>query len=156
MLSQQKTSAPAHWLLKTEPEEFSFTDLIKKGPSPWDGIRNYQARNFLLKMKKGDFAFIYHTGKEKSIVGITQIKKEAYPDLKTTSAESKKSEWFQIDVSAIKSFIKPVPLETIKNSPHLKNMLLLKQTRLSVMPLSLSEWNCILNLAHTPMEGLHP
>jgi len=137
------------WLLKTEPEEFSFNDLVKKKCAPWDGVRNYQARKYLLAMKKGDLAFIYHTGKERAIIGLAEIAREAYPE--KTPADTK-GEWFQVDVKPICALSEPLALEAIKKAPPLKNMPLLKQSRLSVMPLTQGEFTAILELTKTKLN----
>jgi len=131
-----------YWLMKSEPNEWSWDDQVKEGISMWDGVRNYQARNYLMKMKKGDHCFFYHSVIEKSIVGILKVIKEFYPD--PTDITGK---FVVVDVKAIKKLKKPVSLQQIKINIKLKNIALLKQSRLSVMPLQLSEWNEIIKLS---------
>tara|TARA_Y100000768_G_scaffold377297_1_gene350337 strand:+ start:391 stop:786 length:396 start_codon:yes stop_codon:yes gene_type:complete len=128
--------------MKSEPNEWSWDDQVKEGISMWDGVRNYQARNYLMKMKKGDHCFFYHSVIEKSIVGILKVIKEFYPD--PTDITGK---FVVVDVKAIKKLKKPVSLQQIKINIKLKNIALLKQSRLSVMPLQLSEWNEIIKLS---------
>ena len=118
-----------YWLLKTEPETFSFDDLMKKDAEPWDGVRNYQARNFLQKMDKGDLCLIYHSGKEKAVVGIAEVVKTAYPE-----PGIENENWVCVDIKAIKP-CKGMSLDEVKNTTELQNIALLKQSRLSVMPL---------------------
>ena len=120
-----------YFLLKTEPETFSYQDLVEKGREHWDGVRNYQARNFIQTMQPGDLCLIYHSGKEKAVVGIASVATLPYPD--PTSPEDPR--WVCVDVVPLKS-ITPFTLEQIKNHPELQDIMLMKQSRLSVMPLS--------------------
>ena len=131
-----------YWLLKSEPEEWSWDDQVKGGASMWDGVRNYQARNNLKKMKKGDLCFFYHSVKEKSIVGIVKVVKEHYQDPTDTTGK-----FVVVDVKAIKRLKSKVSLEKIKNNKKLNNIPLVKQSRLSVMPLKILEWNEILKMS---------
>ena len=128
-------------LLKTEPEEYSFDDLVQDGNAVWDGIRNYQARNNLKLMKKGDKVFIYHTGDEKQIVGLAEVVKEHYAD-----PLDKTNTWCIVQIKALEKLKKPITLEMIKNEKSLKGLQLLKQSRLSVVPLTKKEFNRILLL----------
>jgi Uncharacterized conserved protein len=132
-----------YWLLKSEPNTWSWDDQVKKKIDMWDGVRNYQARNNLMKMKKKDLCFFYHSISEKSIVGIVEVIKEHYPD-----PTDKKNKFVVVDVKAIKKLKHPVSLEEIKNNKKLKNIALIKQSRLSVMPLSKPEWNEILKISN--------
>ena len=132
-----------YWLLKSEPNTWSWDDQVKKKIDMWDGVRNYQARNNLMKMKKKDLCFFYHSISEKSIVGIVEVIKEHYPD-----PTDKKNKFVVVDVKAIKELKYPVSLEEIKNNKKLKNIALIKQSRLSVMPLSKPEWNEILKISN--------
>jgi len=129
-----------YWLLKTEPSNWSWSDQIRDKKTMWDGVRNYQARNNLMKMKKGDWCLFYHSVTEKSVVGIVEIIKEYYPD-----PTDKTDKFVVVDVKAIKKLKKPVTLEDIKKIPKLSNIALLKQSRLSVMPITKLEWNLIVN-----------
>ena len=129
------------WLLKSEPSTWSWEDQVKNKTDMWDGVRNYQARNNLMKMKKKDLCFFYHSVKEKSIVGIVEVVKEHYPD--PTDASNR---FVVVDVKALKKLNKPVTLESIKNNHKLKNIALIKQSRLSVMPITKTEWDEIIKI----------
>ena len=131
-----------YWLLKSEPNTWSWDNQVKEGASMWDGVRNYQARNNLKKMKKGDQAFFYHSVSEKSVVGIVKVVKEYYLD---PTDETKR--FVVVDVKAIKKLKKSVSLNEIKLNKKLKNIALVKQSRLSVMPITNIEWNEIINLS---------
>ena len=132
-----------YWLLKSEPSAWSWDDQVKSKVDMWDGVRNYQARNNLMKMKKKDLCFFYHSISEKSIVGIVEVVKEHYPD-----PTDKKNKFVVVDVKAIKELKHPVSLEEIKNNKKLKNIALIKQSRLSVMPVTKPEWNEILKISN--------
>jgi predicted RNA-binding protein with PUA-like domain len=127
----------AHWLLKTEPETFSWDDQVKRGGKgePWTGVRNFRARAHLKDMKAGERAFFYHTGDEKQIVGIVEVMRESYRD--PTDPEQK---FLAVDVKAVAPFAKPVTLAAAKAEPRLKDMVLVKQPRLSVQPVTDDEW----------------
>ena len=127
-----------YWLVKTEPEEYSFNDLLYKGKVVWDGVRNYQARNNLKAMKNGDQVLVYHSGKTKEIVGIAKVTKEYYSD-----PTDKENLWVVVDLVPIKKLEKPFTLKQIKETKALANMPLLKQSRLSVMPVKREEWKVI-------------
>src|SRR5262245_18203840 len=126
----------AYWLLKTEPEEYSWDDCVKRGAKgeAWTGVRNFTARGHLKEMKRGDQAFFYHTGDEKQIVGIAEVIREAYPD-----PTDEKEVFKAVDVKSVKPLAKPVTLTAIKASPRLKDMALVKYARLSVQPVTASE-----------------
>ncbi|HEU4660318.1 MAG TPA: EVE domain-containing protein [Pseudolabrys sp.] len=131
----------AYWLMKTEPEEFSWDDQVKRGAKgePWSGVRNFTARKHLKDMKKGEQFFFYHTGDEKRIVGIGEIIREAFAD-----PTAKKDEpWVAVQTSAVKPLPKPVTLASIKAEPRLKDMALVKYGRLSVQPVSDAAWKLI-------------
>ena len=132
-----------YWLLKSEPNTWSWDDQVKNKIDMWDGVRNYQARNNLMKMKKKDLCFFYHSVSEKSIVGIVEIVREHYPD-----PTDKKNKFVVVDVKAVKKLKHPVSLEKIKNNKKLKNIALIKQSRLSVMPVTKPEWNEILKISN--------
>ena len=131
----------AHWLLKTEPETFSWDDQVKRGRKgePWSGVRNHQAKNNLMKMKKGECAFFYHSGGTKEIVGIVEVVREHYPDPTAKSGEP----WVVVDVKATEPLKKPVTLADAKAEPRLKTMVLVNNTRLSVQPVTDAEWKVI-------------
>jgi predicted RNA-binding protein with PUA-like domain len=127
----------AYWLLKTEAETFSWADQIKRGAKgePWTGVRNFTARRHMKEMKKGDLAFFYHTGDERQVVGIVEVIREAYPD-----STDEKGVFVAVDVKAVKPLPKPVTLANIKAEPRLKEMALVKYSRLSVQPVTAPEW----------------
>ena len=127
-----------YWLLKSEPNAWSWDQQVKEGPSMWDGVRNYQARNNLKKMKKNDLCFFYHSVSEKCIVGIVKVVKEYYPD-----PTDKTGKFVVVDVKALKKLKNPVSLSKIKDHKKLQEIALIKQSRLSVMPLKKTEWNII-------------
>ena len=132
------------WLLKSEPNVWSIDNQINVGSkgANWDGVRNYQARNNLKKMKKGDLCFFYHSVNEKSIVGIVEIVKESYPD-----PTDKIGRFVVVDVKAIKKLKNPVTLGKIKQNKKLQNIALVKQSRLSVMPLKKNEWDIVIKMS---------
>jgi predicted RNA-binding protein with PUA-like domain len=134
----------AYWLLKTEPEAFSWDEQVKRGGKgePWTGVRNFTARRNLNTMKKGDQAFFYHSGSERSVVGIVEVIREAYPD-----ATDPKGVFVAVDVKAVKPIPKPVSLSDIKAEPRLKDMALVKFSRLSVQPVTAAEWKIVCHLA---------
>jgi predicted RNA-binding protein with PUA-like domain len=131
----------AHWLLKTEPETFSWNDQAKKAAKgePWTGVRNHQAKLNLMKMKKGDRAFFYHSGAAREIVGIVEVIREHYPDPTAKPGEP----WVVVDVKAIEPLPEPVTLAAAKAEPRLKQMVLVNNTRLSVQPVAGDEWKLI-------------
>ena len=131
-----------YWLLKTEPSTWSFGDQLKEKKTMWDGVRNYQARNYMMKMKINDLCFFYHSVKEKQIMGIVKIIKKFYPD--PTDSTKK---FVAVDVEYLSSFNKPVTLAQIKSEKKLSEMPLLKQSRLSVMPIDTKSWNLICKMA---------
>jgi predicted RNA-binding protein with PUA-like domain len=134
----------AYWLLKTEPEEFSWDDQVKRGSKgeSWTGVRNFTARGHMKEMKKGDHAFFYHTGDEKQVVGIVEVIKEAYPD-----PTDEKGVFKTLDVKAVKPVPKPVTLAAIKAEPRLKDMALVKYARLSVQPVTAEQWKIVCHMA---------
>jgi len=134
----------AFWLLKTEPDVFSWDDQVKRGAKgeSWTGVRNFTARGHMTEMKKGDHAFFYHTGDEKQIVGIVEVVKEAYPD-----PTDEKGVFKTLDVKAVKPVPKPVTLAAIKAEPKLKDMALVKYSRLSVQPVTAEQWKIVSHMA---------
>ena len=131
-----------YWLLKSEPSTWSWDDQVKAGVEMWDGVRNYQARNNLMNMKKKDLCFFYHSVSEKLIIGIVEVVKEHYPD-----PTDKTGRFVVTDVRTKKKLKRPVSLEEIKYTPKLSNMALIKQSRLSVMPLTKNEWDTIIKIS---------
>ncbi len=132
-----------YWLLKSEPDAWSWDNQVKEGASMWDGVRNYQARNNLKKMKKNDLCFFYHSVTERSIVGIVKVVKEYYPD-----PTDKTGRFVVVDVKATKKLKNPVSLDQIKENNKLKDIALVKQSRLSVMPLKKTEWDIIIKMSN--------
>jgi predicted RNA-binding protein with PUA-like domain len=130
----------AHWLMKSEPESYSWDDLIRDGGTEWDGVRNNAARLHLKAMKKGDEAFFYHSMSDKAVVGIMRIAREAQPD-------PKDPDWVSVRVEPVRALARPVTLAEIKAEPRLAKMELIRQSRLSVAPIRDDEWKVILELA---------
>lgn len=139
---------PAYWLLKSEPNVFGWEDLVTLKQDMWDGVRNYQARNNLQAMKKGDLAFFYHSNIGKEIVGCVEIVKEAYPDPTFTPKPDKKNPWVVVDVVPKARLDNPISLDDIKRIPELRDMVLVNNSRLSVQPVTKKEWDYITNLAN--------
>ena len=131
-----------YWLLKSEPDAWSWDNQVKEGASMWDGVRNYQARNNLKEMKKNDLCFFYHSVTERSIVGIVKVVKEYYPD-----PTDKTGSFFVVDVKATKKLKNSVSLDQIKENSKLQDIALVKQSRLSVMPLKKTEWDIIIKMS---------
>jgi predicted RNA-binding protein with PUA-like domain len=129
-----------YWLVKTEPDTYSWDDLVKDSKTTWDGVRNFQARSNLKAMKQGDQVFIYHTGDEKAIIGLAKVVKEPYPD-------PKDKDWIVVDLAAGKKLKKPVSLSQIKADKRLANMVLVRASRLSVQPVKPDESDLILSLS---------
>jgi predicted RNA-binding protein with PUA-like domain len=132
----------AYWLLKTEPSAYSWDQLVKDKRTNWTGVRNFQAAANLKAMKKGDRAFFYHSGEGKEIVGVAEIVKEAYPD--TTD---KSGRFVMVDLVPVEPVKTPVSLATVRATPALKNMSLVRLSRLSVSPVSADEWRIIAKMA---------
>ena len=133
-----------HWLVKQEPEKYPWSQFVKDQGTYWDGVRNYQARNNLRAMKKGDHVFFYHSVSEKAIVGVAKVTREAYPD-----PTAKEGDWSVVDLKPVKAMVEPVTLEQIKAEAKLSEIALIKQSRLSVMPLGSPEFRRILQLGQT-------
>jgi predicted RNA-binding protein with PUA-like domain len=133
-----------HWLVKSEPETYSWAQFVKDGRTAWTGVRNYQSRNNLRAMKAGDDVLFYHSGTPKAIVGLARVVKAAHPD--PTASEG---DWVCVDLAPVKPLAKPVTLEAIKSGGQLKEMALVKNTRLSVQPVTGQQFNKILQLAAT-------
>ena len=127
-----------YWLVKSEPESWSWDDQVRVGVEGWNGVRNFQAANNMKAMKLGNRAFFYHSVKEKSIVGIVEVVREYYPD-----ASDPTGRFVMVDFKAVKPLPKPVSLADIKGEPRLAELALLKQSRLSVMPIDAASWKII-------------
>jgi predicted RNA-binding protein with PUA-like domain len=128
----------AYWLVKSEPSSYSWEQLVKEGRTFWSGVRNFQASSNLKAMKKGDRAFFYHSGEDKAVVGIAEIVKEYYPDHTDESGK-----FGMVDVIPVAALPKPVTLAQIKAEPKLKDLVLVRQSRLSVMPIDEKSWKVI-------------
>jgi predicted RNA-binding protein with PUA-like domain len=133
----------AYWLMKSEPEEWSWDQQRAEGRkgAEWSGVRNFQARNNMRKMRKGDLAFFYHTGEEKAVVGIVKVVKEAHAESTDPTGQ-----WEAVDVAAVKALPQPVTLAEIKANSKLKDMVLARVSRLSVQPVTSQEWSIICKL----------
>jgi predicted RNA-binding protein with PUA-like domain len=134
----------AYWLVKSEPFKYSWDQFVKDGHTFWDGVRNYAARNHLKAMKKGDEVFFYHSNEGLEIVGIAKVVKEAYQD-PTTEEDA----WVAVDLKPVKKLKSPVSLQQIKGEKRLKNMALLRLSRLSVQPVTDDEWKVVMEMANT-------
>ena len=132
----------AYWLVKSEPNTYSFEQLVKDGSTTWDGVRNYAARNHLKSMKKNDEVLYYHSMEGLEIVGIAKVSKEYFQD-PTTDEDA----WVAVELKPVKKLKHPVPLTEVKKHPKLKNMALVRLGRLSVQPVTEEEWKIVLDLA---------
>ena len=130
------------WLVKQEPSSYSWSDFVADGETSWTGVRNFAARNNLRKMQKGDEVFFYHSGDEKAVVGIAKVTRTAYAD-----PTAKEGDWSTVDIAAVKALRRPVTLREIKGNPQLERIPLVRQPRLSVMPLSEAEFREIAKMA---------
>ncbi len=133
-----------YWLFKSEPNTWGWEDQVAKGDAgeEWDGVRNYQARNFMREMKLGDQGFFYHSVNEKRIVGIVEVCAEIHPDSTTDD-----DRWECVDIKVVRGIENPVTLDMIKDEPRLADMVLVNNSRLSVQPVTEEEWNIVLELA---------
>lgn len=140
---EQKGKTMAYWLFKSEPNEWSWDDQVAKGDigEEWDGIRNYQARNYMRDMQIGDHGFFYHSQSDKAVVGIVEVVATIHPDSTTDDPR-----WECVDVKAVASMPKPVTLAMCKVDPRLSQMVLVRNTRLSVQPVTEGEWNIVCEL----------
>ncbi|MFO0573589.1 MAG: EVE domain-containing protein [Polyangia bacterium] len=146
-MAKQAARRPRTFLVKSEPYKFSFADLVRDGRAVWDGVRNFEARNNLRAMRPGDLLLFYHSNEGKEIVGIAEVTKAAYPD-PTAPGE----DWSVVDVAPRCALREPVTLATIKATPALAEMQLLRRSRLSVVPVTAAEFTRILKLGKTPLE----
>lgn len=135
---------PSYFLAKSEPEVYAFAQLVKDKKTVWDGVRNFEARNNLRRMKKGDLVLFYHSGDDKAVVGIAKVRREAYPD-----PSSKEGDWSAVDLEPVKAFIEPVSLAQMKADPGFEGLSLIKKSRLSVLPVSAPHFAKILKLGKT-------
>src|SRR5438093_12946099 len=130
------------WLVKQEPSSYSWSDFVADGETSWTGVRNFAARNNLRKMQKGDEVFFYHSGDEKAVVGIAKVTRTAYAD-----PTAKEGDWSTVDIAAVTALRRPVTLRAIKCNPQLKRIPLVRQPRLSVMPLREAESRALAKMA---------
>ena len=137
--------ARAHWLLKSEPTVYSWSKLEAEGTAVWDGVRNFEARNNLRAMKKGDLVFFYHSNEGKSVVGVARVKREAYQDPTT------KDDWSVVDLEPVKALAREVTLGEMRDVKALANMVLLKKSRLSVSPVTKDEFEAVLSAGKTKL-----
>ena len=146
MTTKKTTQSPkaggGFWLVKQEPEAYSWDDLVRDGRTEWTGVRNFQARNNLKQMKAGDSVLFYHSGASKSVVGIAEVAKAAYPDPTADDPQ-----WIAVDIKPVKPFKGPVTLAAIRDHPGLSNLSLIRQSRLSVMPVAKDEFETIVKMS---------
>ncbi|MFT5329057.1 MAG: putative RNA-binding protein with PUA-like domain [Parasphingorhabdus sp.] len=133
---------PHYWLMKSEPDSYGWDDLVAEGEGTWDGVKNAQASNNLKAMKKGDQVFFYHSRQGLDVVGIMEVSEEHSPDV-TTDPER----WVVVKVKPVRKLARPVTLKAMKQNPALKDLAIIRQTRLSVAPVTESEWDAILAMA---------
>jgi len=139
--SAEKKNALGYWMVKQEPESYSWDDFVRDGRTDWTGVRNFQARNNLRQMKTADRVLFYHSGKGKSVVGIAEVAKAAYPD-----PTSKDPQWVAVDIKPVKALPESVPLASIRYHPRLSKLPLIRQSQLSVMPLTKEEFSVIVGM----------
>jgi predicted RNA-binding protein with PUA-like domain len=136
--------AKNYWLVKQEPEDYSWSDFVKDGRTQWTGVRNFAARNHLRAMKSGDLVFYYHSGEQKAVVGLSNVVREGFADPTATEGD-----WTAVEIAPVKSLTTPVTLAQIKADSVLKEMQLVRQSRLSVSPLTAPQFERMLKLAET-------
>lgn len=141
-----ENTGKSYWLVKSEPDTFGYDDLVRDGKTRWDGVRNYQARNNLRAMQVGDYCLFYHSNIGLEVVGIARVQRAHYPD-----PTAEKGDWSCVDLEPFKAFNRPVPLMEIKNHPDLQNIALVRNGRLSVMPLGFDEFSTLLNMGETQL-----
>ena len=138
--------AKNYWLVKQEPEAYSWSTFLKEGQTAWTGVRNFQARNNLRAMRRGDLILYYHSGSEKQVVGLARVQRASYPD--PTASEG---DWSAVDLAPVKTLCKPVTLEAIKTDSHLREVQFLRQSRLSVTSVTEAQFERLLALAETSL-----
>ena len=136
------------WLVKQEPSSYSWSDFVAEGETSWTGVRNFTARNNLRKMRKADTVLFYHSGDEKAVIGIAKVTRTTYPD-----PTAKEGDWSTVDLAAVKPLARPVTLRQIKSNSRLKGIPLVRQSRLSVMPLAEPAFREIVNMGDA-LEGI--
>jgi predicted RNA-binding protein with PUA-like domain len=140
--------APGHWLIKSEPFKYSWDQFVKDGSTYWDGVRNYEARNNLRSMKKGDLCLYYHSNEGKEVVGVARVTGESYQDPTTDD-----DRWLVVDIEPVVALEESVPLSVIKADARLPEIALVKRGRLSVVPVTRAEFQRILKLGKTALPG---
>jgi predicted RNA-binding protein with PUA-like domain len=140
--------ARQYWLMKSEPTKYSFAQLLRDKKTVWDGVRNFEARNYMRQMKAGDYCLFYHSNEGKAVVGVAKIAREAYPD---PTAEGE--DWSAVEVEPISPVKVPVTLDAIRGEPDLADIALLKRSRLSVVPISKEHFDRIMKLAKTRLAA---
>lgn len=136
--------AKNYWLVKQEPEAYSWSDFVRDGRTAWTGVRNFQARNNLRAMRKGDLVLYYHSVSDKQLVGLARVEREHYPD-----PTAREGDWSVVDLVPVRPLARPVPLEAIKADPLVRQIPLVRQSRLSVSPLNAREFKQLLKLSGT-------
>jgi predicted RNA-binding protein with PUA-like domain len=142
-VTMKKKTGSNHWMVKQEPETYSWDDFVKEGRTDWTGVRNYQARNNLREMKPGDRVLFYHSGKDKAVVGIAEVVKSAYPDPTADDPQ-----WVAVDLKPVKPLSAPVQLAAIRYDKRLSGLPLIRQSQLSVMPLTKDEFEVIVGMGN--------
>jgi predicted RNA-binding protein with PUA-like domain len=140
----KKSAKNSYWMVKQEPETYSWTDFVNDGRTDWAGVRNYQARNNLREMKNGDRVLFYHSGKDKAVVGLAEVVKSAYKDPTADDPQ-----WVAVDLKPIKPFATPVLLAAIRYDKRLSQLPLIRQSQLSVMPLTKDEFDVIVTMGNS-------
>lgn len=141
----------ATFLVKSEPSVYAWDELVADGRTVWDGVRNYEARNNLRAMKKGDLLLFYHSNEGKEMVGVAKVVREAYPDPKAAGTDD--ADWSAVDVAPVLPLAKPVTLAQVKAHPLLSQMALVKRSRISVVPVTAAELRAVLTLAKTKLPA---
>jgi len=142
LFKAQEQNMPRYWLMKSEPDSYGWDDLVAEGEGTWDGVKNAQASNNMKAMKKGDQVFFYHSRTGLDVVGIMEVSEEHSPDV-TTDPER----WVVVKVKPVRKLARPVTLKAMKQNPALKDLAIIRQTRLSVAPVTASEWKAIVAMA---------
>jgi|CZKU01.1.fsa_nt_gi predicted RNA-binding protein with PUA-like domain len=137
--------AKAHWLIKSEPNTYSFDQLVADGHAVWDGVRNFEARNNLRAMKKGDLVLYYHSNEGKAVVGVARVSREAYAD--ATGKNDGKGDWSVVEVEPVKPLARPVTLDELRSHELLAKMMIIRRPRISVVPVTNEEFAAVLDLA---------
>ena len=140
----KKSAKNSYWMVKQEPETYSWTDFVNDGRTDWSGVRNYQARNNLREMKNGDRVLFYHSGKDKAVVGLAEVVKSAYKDPTADDPQ-----WVAVDLKPVKPFSTPVLLAAIRYDKRLSQLPLIRQSQLSVMPLTKDEFDVIVSMGNS-------